>query len=141
MADSTEASGDGEHDRPPIAAKLVVVAGPDEGLERPLAQLLEIGTDPNCGLVLHDPKVSRRHLVVRARSGRIHLKDLGSTNGTFLSGARIIEADVPLGVVIQLGATSIAIQPRIYVREVRPSAARSFGTLFGESLAMREVFA
>src|SRR5215831_12454706 len=137
----TETKGDALVGGPPVAAKLVVVAGPDEGLEHALDAAVEIGTDPACTMVLNDPKVSRRHLVVRTRGPRIRLKDLGSRNGTFLGGARIMEADVPLGAVLQLGESFVAIQPRVWLREVQPSSARSFGELWGESLAMREVFA
>jgi DNA-binding NtrC family response regulator len=125
----------------PIAAKLVVVAGADEGAEVPLEDAVEIGTDGSCGLVLSDPAVSRRHVSVRWVGARLVVKDLGSRNGTFLGGARLAEADVPLGAVLLVGNTSIAVQSRWYVRELAPSTARSFGELFGESVAMREVFA
>jgi DNA-binding NtrC family response regulator len=125
----------------PISAKLVVVAGVDEGTEVPLDDVVEIGTQSSCGLVLSDPSVSRRHVSVRRLGGRLVVKDLGSRNGTFLGDARIAEAEVPLGAVLRLGKTSIALQSRWYVREVPPSTARSFGELFGESVAMREIFA
>jgi DNA-binding NtrC family response regulator len=73
--------------------------------------------------------------------GRILVEDLGSRNGTFLGGARIVQADVPLGAVLALGHTQVAVHSRWYVREVKPSSARSFGELIGESVAMREIFA
>src|SRR5207245_2944551 len=101
----------------------------------------EIGTDAACALVLHDPAVSRRHCTVRVEGARIRVKDLGSRNGTLLGGARIVEAEVPLGAVLTLGNSQIAIQARWHVREVPPSSSRRFGALIGESLAMREVFA
>src|SRR5262249_31450990 len=72
---------------------------------------------------------------------RFVVKDLGSRNGTFLGGVRLKEADVPLGAVIRVGKTSIALQARWYMREVRPSTAHAFGELVGDSVAMREVFA
>jgi DNA-binding NtrC family response regulator len=125
----------------PSAAKLVVVDGPDEGLEAPIAGALEVGTDESCGMVLHDAKVSRRHLFLRSQGALFHVKDLGSRNGTFHGGARLIEADVRMGAVLQLGSSSLAIQPRVWLREVHPSSAREFGDLWGESVAMREVFA
>src|SRR5215467_4953183 len=86
--------------RRPIEAKVVVVAGPDEGIEVPLDRTIGVGTDPSCNLVLHDPKVSRRHLSIQASGARVVVKDLGSRNGTLLGGARIVEADVPLGAVL-----------------------------------------
>lgn len=136
MIDSrfTQTSGFGGPQSPPITAKIVVVGGPDEGLEVPLDDVVELGTDPACSLVLHDPKVSRRHASIRVAGGRILVKDLGSRSGTLLGGTRLLEADVPLGAVLMLGNTAIAIQPRWSVREVRPSNAFEFGDLSGESI-------
>jgi DNA-binding NtrC family response regulator len=132
-------SGDGQRRGVPL--KVVVTSGADEGNEVPLGALLEVGTDPACGLVLTDPAVSRKHLVVALGEGRVVVKDLGSRNGTFFSGARVKEIEVPIGGVVQLGKTELSIQLRWHTREVAPSRARNFGELFGESAAMREVFA
>jgi len=130
--------------QPPVVtpAKLVVVAGPDEGAEVPLEGSTRVGTAPDCELVLSDEHISRCHVVFEAGGGRIAVKDAGSLNGTFLGGARVVEAELPLGSVLRLGPhTAIALHPRWHVREVRPSPRRSFGELLGESAAMREVFA
>ena len=124
-----------------VAVKLVVVSGPDEGRELPLGAAVKIGTDAACQLVLTDSAVSRQHAVISWVSGQIVVKDLGSRNGIFLGGARVLEAAVPLGAVLTLGNSALAIQPRFYMREVMPSSARQFGELFGESLGMRELFA
>jgi transcriptional regulator with GAF, ATPase, and Fis domain len=124
-----------------VAAKLVVVSGPDEGRELPLGAAVKLGTDPSCQLVLTDSAVSHQHAVVSLAAGQIVVKDLGSRNGTYLGGTRVLEAAVPLGAVLTLGNSAVAIQPRFHVREVMPSSARQFGELFGESVAMRELFA
>jgi DNA-binding NtrC family response regulator len=123
-----------------VPLKVAVTSGADEGKEVALGALLEVGTDPSCGLVLTDPAVSRKHLLVSVADDVIVLKDLGSRNGTTYGGARVREIEVPVGAVIQIGHTELAIQARWYIREVAPSAQRSFGDLFGESVAMREVF-
>jgi DNA-binding NtrC family response regulator len=125
----------------PVALKVVVLSGPEEGKEAPLGSTCEIGTDEDCELVLTDPAVSRRHARITLERGAITIRDLKSRNGTFVGETRVREANVTLGSVLRVGRTSLAIQPRWLVREVTPSAARSFGELFGESLAMREVFA
>jgi DNA-binding NtrC family response regulator len=124
-----------------IAVKVAVVAGPDEGREVALSDTVGVGTEPGADLLLSDPAVSRRHCSFTLRGDRIRIKDLGSRNGTFLGGTRVHEADVPVGAVLALGDTTLAIQPRWYTREVAPSAARRFGEVIGESVAMREVFA
>lgn len=125
----------------PVALKLVVVDGPEIGTETPLGGTCEIGADPSCGLVLTDAAVSRKHASVAVRDGKILVTDLGSRNGTFIGEARIREAEVPLGSVLRIGKSLVAVQPRWRIQEVPPSSARSFGELYGDSLAMREVFA
>jgi DNA-binding NtrC family response regulator len=124
-----------------VPLKLVVVGGADQGREVPFDESAVVGADPSCQLVLHDRSVSRKHVsIVRTRS-RIEVKDLGSRNGTFFAGARLKEGEVPVGAVLTLGDTSVAIQPRWFVREVVASDAHAFGELLGDSLAMREIFA
>jgi DNA-binding NtrC family response regulator len=124
-----------------VPLKLAVTAGADEGKEVPLGALLEVGTDRGSGLVLSDPAVSRKHLVITHAEGRILVRDAQSRNGTFFGGARVHEIELPIGGVVRLGQTELTVQLRWYTREVAPSSARSFGDLFGESVAMREVFA
>jgi DNA-binding NtrC family response regulator len=126
---------------PATPVKLVVVGGADEGREVPLDRTVDIGADPACQLVLQDPAVSRRHASVSHVAGRLTVRDLGSRNGTLVGGVKIKEAQVPLGAVLTLGKTTIALQPRWYMREVSPSTERRFGELVGDSVAMREVFA
>jgi len=122
-------------------AKVVVVAGPDEGTEVPLAGTLVVGSGEGAALVLHDPSVSRQHARLTLAGGRVEVEDLGSKNGTLFAGARVERAIVPLGAVIAVGRTQLTIVPRWHVREVAPSTATSFGALYGASVAMREIFA
>lgn len=55
------------------------------------AQAIKIGRNPEwADLVLPDTsKASSKHCVLNLRSGNLHLADVGSTNGTFVSGKRI----------------------------------------------------
>jgi serine phosphatase RsbU (regulator of sigma subunit) len=69
---------------------LVVVSGSETGLRREVtAQPFVIGRDPACALPLSDGGVSKRHCRLYLHRGGVVLEDLGSTNGTFLDGARI----------------------------------------------------
>jgi DNA-binding NtrC family response regulator len=125
----------------PVALKIVVLGGPDEGKEAPLGSTCEVGTDPDCDFVLTDSSVSRRHARLTIERSSVVVRDLKSRNGTFVGETRVREANVALGAVLRFGRTYAAVQPRWLMREVAPSAARSFGELFGESLQMREIFA
>jgi len=48
-----------------------------------------IGSDPGNELVIEEPTVSRRHAEVARRAGIFEIRDLGSTNGTFVNNRRI----------------------------------------------------
>jgi DNA-binding winged helix-turn-helix (wHTH) protein len=69
-----------------------------------------IGRDPRCQVWLDHSGVSRRHAQIRIGKGseRPMLSDLGSTNGTFVRGARV-EEPTPLadGDVIKVGSVSV----------------------------------
>ncbi len=50
---------------------------------------LTVGRSRTCDISVNDPSVSRRHVVLKAESGRVLLKDLGSSNGTLINGERV----------------------------------------------------
>jgi DNA-binding NtrC family response regulator len=126
---------------PSDAAKLIVLGGTSEGLERALTSSLTVGAEAGCDIRLGDRGISRRHAEFWMRDGQVWVRDLQSRNGTYLEGARVTEAELQLGSVVTLGQTPIGLYPRWQVREVAPSEVDHFGRLHGTSLAMREVFA
>jgi pSer/pThr/pTyr-binding forkhead associated (FHA) protein len=73
-----------------MQVQLAVLVGKHKGqkITLPLTQFV-IGRDPSCHLRPVSPEVSKFHCAV-ARSGpRVLVRDLKSTNGTFLNGQRI----------------------------------------------------
>ncbi len=48
-----------------------------------------IGASPACNIVIDHDTISSRHAAISYREGNFHLRDLGSTNGTFLNGVRL----------------------------------------------------
>lgn len=58
-----------------------------------------IGRDPAADVTIDEPAASRRHAVIVRRRDGFHLRDLGSTNGTYLFGLlhgnekRLMEGD------------------------------------------------
>jgi pSer/pThr/pTyr-binding forkhead associated (FHA) protein len=60
---------------------------PDEGNTSP--ETLIIGSDPNCDIVIDLPIVSGNHCSVLRRKGVVLLRDLRSTNGTFVNFHRV----------------------------------------------------
>lgn len=119
-----------------------VVAGPDRGVERLLeAGTLLVGSHPDNDLPLQDGTVSRYHAELQLLPQGVRVKDLGSRNGTFLGETRIDSALVLPGSELRLGQTRLLIVAADLSASPPPSERRSFGGLWGKSLAMREVFA
>jgi hypothetical protein len=69
-----------------------------------LQLMTSLGREPTNTLVLSDASVSARHAVLTWRDGGWWVRDLGSTNGTFVNQQRV-EGDVPVdwGGVVGLG--------------------------------------
>jgi predicted component of type VI protein secretion system len=83
---------------------------PMEGREQTLDPGATIGRE-GCDVNLMDPEVSRRHAAIRDQSGSLAIEDLGSTNGTYVNGARISVVTVlNAGDEVRLGNTVWAIR-------------------------------
>jgi hypothetical protein len=70
---------------------------------------LVIGRSSSCQLVLGDDTVSRRHAELRFEDGRWLLRDLGSSNGTYVNGRWITEAEVRRGDVVHFGGCELRL--------------------------------
>ena len=96
-----------------------------------------VGRDPACSLVLDDARVSAVHAELLATESGVRLRDLGSRNGTFLGGARVMEAHLVAPCELTLGETRLAFGPADGERLARLDG---LGRLVGRSAAMRHVF-
>jgi pSer/pThr/pTyr-binding forkhead associated (FHA) protein len=65
---------------------VVLTPGNTQGqvVEIKLAQFL-VGRDPACHLRPASPLISKRHCVLLQGDGKVFVRDLGSTNGTFVN--------------------------------------------------------
>lgn len=74
---------------------------------------ITVGRSPESVIVVPDPTVSRRHAVIEQVEGRVVLRDLGSTNGTYVydpetgSFNRVEEVELKPGLMIRLGESTI----------------------------------
>jgi hypothetical protein len=70
-----------------------------------------LGRDDSADIILDDPGISRRHSEIRVTNDGPHLvasiRDLGSTNGTFLNSERITSGRLSDGDRITVGRTSV----------------------------------
>jgi EAL domain-containing protein (putative c-di-GMP-specific phosphodiesterase class I) len=71
-----------------------------------------IGRAPPATLVIESPAVSKKHASLCSTSAGLLVRDLGSTNGTFLNGSRIHEACCNEGDLIQFAKTVFRVSQR-----------------------------
>ncbi|MFO7641797.1 MAG: FHA domain-containing protein, partial [Candidatus Competibacteraceae bacterium] len=123
------------------AIELRVVAGPDTGLEVSLGlPTVRIGTAPDNDIVLSDRAVSRRHAEIRMTPNGLLLRDLNSTNGTFINEVRITEAYIPAAAECKLGYSRLLVRQHVEERKVAVSRQDRLGELVGGSERMRELY-
>jgi DNA-binding NtrC family response regulator len=121
--------------------KLVVVRGSQRGREYVISSdVIRVGKSDDNDLVLPEETVSRMHCeIIRDQKGHL-VRDLHSTNGTFLDGAEIREAYIRSGSVVTVGEVQLKFQPFEERIEILPSEKDQLGELVGSSLCMREIF-
>lgn len=88
------------------------VSPPVEGKHWEAENRLRVGRYEHLELVLNDPSISRRHAEVVVTDQGWVIRDLGSTNGTFLNGVRVGRTDrkVRQRDVIQFGNVVMVVQ-------------------------------
>jgi DNA-binding NtrC family response regulator len=121
----------------PPAARLRVRAGGKERTIPVTSAGVVVGKDPTCDAPVDDPFVSSRHLRIEAQGAGWALVDLGSTNGTFISGARVARAELPLGLPVHLGDAEIVLEARDTLEAPR---AEAFEGMISRDTSMRQVF-
>lgn len=94
----------------PAAPSLVVLSGPLAGQRYPVTASLEIGREGS-GLALpYDSMASRRHALVSSGPSGLSVQDNGSTNGTFVNGARVPSAFLKQGDLLRIGSTEFRVE-------------------------------
>lgn len=71
---------------------------------------LVIGRKPECEIRIPVPDVSREHCELRVEGDRLMVKDLGSSNGTYVDGQRVQEAQLNAGAVLTVGPATFVVQ-------------------------------
>jgi predicted component of type VI protein secretion system len=85
--------------------QFVMRSGPTPGATYSLeGDQLIIGRDSSSGVAINDAEVSRKHSRLTFQGGKYVIEDLGSTNGTFVNGQRLVSSVVlKSGDVVSLG--------------------------------------
>ncbi|MGD0526361.1 MAG: sigma-54-dependent Fis family transcriptional regulator, partial [Polyangiaceae bacterium] len=122
--------------------ELVVVDGPSRGARVSVTGGgARIGAAPGNDLTLADPTVSRVHCELVQRGDALVVRDLGSTNGTWVEGVRLRDGDVPPGAIVRVGSSAFRVDVGEEPAFVELSGRSSFGELVGASLEMRRLYA
>jgi two-component system nitrogen regulation response regulator GlnG len=122
--------------------RFLVVKGPDRGESVPMSaeRPVTFGSGTGNDVVLSDPTVSRRHLLAERGEDGVLVRDLGSTNGSYVQGARFKEMELRFGAEIHIGKTVLKYLPEEEVVELPPAEAQAFGQVLGWDPEIRKLF-
>lgn len=82
----------------------VLVTADMKQKEIPLKKTLQVfGRGAEANVRIPDPGVSRKHCEVRIEGGVIRVKDLGSSNGTYVNQKKVTEATVKANDLVSVG--------------------------------------
>jgi len=75
----------------------------------PSGSVKTIGRSTGAEFILEAPLVSRLHCQLSATDESIQVKDLDSTNGTFVNGTRVSTATLRTGDVLKVGRVDLTV--------------------------------
>jgi pSer/pThr/pTyr-binding forkhead associated (FHA) protein len=121
--------------------RVAVISGVDAGRDCAVGvTALRIGSGSDNDLCITDRHASRNHCEIFARDGQAWVRDVGSTNGTFLDDLRVVEARVSTSSRLRVGSTELCV--RLVASDACDLAAArgGFGEMVGNSPAMLQFF-
>ncbi len=121
--------------------RFLIVRGPEKGETLVLGpDPMTVGSGPGADVRLADATISRRHLLIVPGEAGVTVRDLGSTNGSFIRGARFQELLLSFGSEIQIGQTHLKYVPEEEAIDVEPAEGDRFGAVLGREPKMRQLF-
>ena len=94
---------------PTMRYKLISVDGTNIFELRDGARLL-VGRAPSSDVPIIDPTISRRHAELESAESGLTVRDLGSSNGTFVNGSRVQTGTAAIGDLISFGKVGFRLQ-------------------------------
>ncbi len=128
----------------PVGAipRLMGISGPGTGRALAMSSVLAtVGRHPSNDLVLDDPRVSGVHLELRRVGSCVHIRDAGTTNGTWIGPHRVTEIELAAGGELTIGSTVLRLDIDTAATAAATSEQDFFGELVGVSTVMHELFA
>ncbi len=96
---------------------------------------IRIGRSPSNEIVFESPLVSAHHAVIEPNGSTLRLRDLNSTNGTYVNGARVRVADLSDGDEIWVADERFIFDHRAIHRPVEPDGIRLDAIGVGKEVA------
>jgi two-component system, NtrC family, sensor kinase len=69
-----------------------------------------IGRVEDNAFQIADASVSSHHCIISLKGSEVVVKDLGSTNGSFINGEQITEATLKVGQILRLGSIDVRLE-------------------------------
>jgi len=93
-----------------------VVEGPSRGVERGMTvPLVTIGRlRGGADIEIDDPQVSRLHCAIEVKNDSVLLRDLRSTNGTYIDDKRVLAARLDNSAEFRIGETKIRVAVAVH---------------------------
>ena len=89
--------------------KLLSTTG-EQAIDLQPGRTVVVGRAVTSDVPIYDPTISRKHAELRLTDGGVEVKDVGSSNGTFLNGARVTEALAAENDVITFGKVAFRVK-------------------------------
>ncbi len=102
--------------------------------------VIRIGSMADNDIVVEDDTVSRYHCELFIEEDQYLVRDLESTNGTFVNRVRVREAYLKPNSVVTLGKTEVRFVPFDERVRIVPTEGDRYGEVIGKNLKMREVY-
>ncbi len=102
--------------------------------------VVRLGASEGNHFQIHDTTVSRRHAEITRVQDGILLRDLGSTNGTFVGEVKVREVFLGEERVFRVGKTEVKFTLRDETVDILPLEESEFQGIVGQSVGMRQVF-
>ncbi len=93
-----------------MLGRISLVINDKQVISVPVGDEINIGRDTENSFQITDPKVSRFHCRITKAGSHFVIKDLDSSNGTFVNGAPVKESRLLNGDWIRLGATALLFE-------------------------------
>jgi len=120
--------------------KLISTTG-DQTIDLTEGRVVVVGRAVTSDLPIYDPTVSRRHAEVTLVNGHVSVRDVGSSNGTYINGTQVTQSTAGDGDIVTFGKVAFKVH-QVTAATARPAAKAAADAGFGvkpEATIVRQV--